>query len=105
MVLALFSFFWTKSSMEQKSFGFLPVPFAIAAALDARRHNTCGLVANAAIARQIEPSSAQIADLARRIWEAEGRPDGREVAHWLEAEARLRAHFGHIRMLRESTAW
>jgi hypothetical protein len=98
-------FFRTKSSMEQKSFPFLPVPFAIAAVLGAGRQNACGLVANAVTTDQLEPSPAQIADLAHRIWEAEGRPDGREVVHWLEAEARLRAHFGHIRMLRESTAW
>ena len=91
--------------MERNAFGFLPVPFAIAALLDEGLHSPCGLVANAAPAGQIEPSSEQIADLARRIWDAEGRPDGREVAHWLEAEARLRALFGHVRTVRESTAW
>ena len=91
--------------MERKALGFLPVPFAIAALLDEGLHSACGLVANAATAGQMDPSSKQIADLARRIWDAEGRPDGREVAHWLEAEARLRALFGHIRTIGESTAW
>jgi hypothetical protein len=91
--------------MERKALGLLPVPFAIAALLDEGPHSACGLVANAAPAGQMEPSSEQIADLARRIWEAEGRPDGRRVAHWLEAEARLRALFGHVRTIRESTAW
>jgi hypothetical protein len=64
-----------------------------------------GIVANAATAGQVEPSRKQIADLARRIWEAEGRPEGRDEEHWLEAEARLRALFGHIQMIREGAAW
>lgn len=91
--------------MERKSVGFLPVPFAIAALREEGLRSASGLVANTATARQMEPSSQQIGDLARRIWEAEGRPVGRDQAHWLEAETRLRALFGHVRMIRESTAW
>lgn len=89
--------------MERKSSGFTPIPFAVAAAIHAHLHS--GLVANAATAGQIEPSPQQIADLAHRIWEAEGYPEGREAEHWLEAEARLRALFAQLRSLRESTAW
>jgi hypothetical protein len=29
-------------------------------------------------------------------------PEGREKENWVEAEARLRALFGHIRLVRES---
>jgi DUF2934 family protein len=91
--------------MEQKAFAFLPVPFAIAAIREEGFRNASGLLANTATPRHLEPSSQQIAHLARRIWEAEGRPEGREKAHWLEAEARLRALLGHVRTIRESTAW
>ncbi len=35
-------------------------------------------------------SSEEIAVVAYRLWEADGRPDGRAVEHWLEAEAILR---------------
>lgn len=43
----------------------------------------------AAQSRQ-EPAHEEIALCARSIWEAEGRPQGRELEHWLLAEARLR---------------
>lgn len=33
----------------------------------------------------------QIAACAYLIWQSEGCPNGREEAHWLEAEAQLRA--------------
>lgn len=36
------------------------------------------------------PTRDQIAARARRIWEQEGKPEGRDVAHWLQAEAQLR---------------
>ena len=39
---------------------------------------------------QPEPPHDQIALCARAIWEAEGCPQGRELEHWLLAEARLR---------------
>ncbi len=32
----------------------------------------------------------RIRDRAYRIWEQEGRPDGRDAAHWEEAERQLR---------------
>ena len=37
------------------------------------------------------PSREEIARLAYGIWEAERRPSGRDVAHWLLAEQQLRA--------------
>jgi hypothetical protein len=33
----------------------------------------------------------RIRELAHQLWEEEGRPGGRERAHWAEAERRLRA--------------
>ncbi|HEY0334668.1 MAG TPA: DUF2934 domain-containing protein [Stenotrophomonas sp.] len=33
-----------------------------------------------------ELRSARITQLAREIWEAEGRPDGHELRHWAMAE-------------------
>jgi hypothetical protein len=33
----------------------------------------------------------RIAELARQIWEAEGRPDGQSTRHWLMAERLLEA--------------
>ena len=91
--------------MNRESAGLPPVVVAIATMKESGLHSACGLVANAATAGQFKPSSQQIADLARRIWEAEGRPDGRDKIHWLEAEARLNALFGQIRLIRESTSW
>ena len=91
--------------MDRESPRLSPAFLAIAALKESGLHSACGLVANAATAGQLKPSREQIADLARRIWEAEGRPDGRDEAHWLEAEARLNALFGQIRLVRESTAW
>ena len=32
------------------------------------------------------PSEAEIARQAYELWEAEGRPEGRDVAHWHQAE-------------------
>ena len=37
-----------------------------------------------------EPTHDDIALCAMSIWEEEGRPQGRELEHWLLAEARLR---------------
>ena len=91
--------------MERQALNFVPFPFVIATLREEGFRSASGLLANTATPRQMEPSSQQIADLARRIWEAEGRPEGREETHWLEAEARLRALFGHVRTMRESTAW
>lgn len=40
-----------------------------------------------------EPTHDEIALCARAIWELEGRPQGRDLEHWLQAEARLREGF------------
>jgi hypothetical protein len=32
----------------------------------------------------------EISQRARQIWEREGRPEGRDMEHWLQAEAELR---------------
>ena len=37
-----------------------------------------------------EPTHDEIAQCARSIWEAAGRPEGRALEHWLLAEAQLR---------------
>lgn len=37
------------------------------------------------------PSSEEIAAAAHLIWDQEGRPNGRDLQHWLEAEAQLLA--------------
>lgn len=34
-----------------------------------------------------EGTQGKIAERAYRIWEAEGKPSGREMEHWLRAEA------------------
>ncbi len=36
-----------------------------------------------------ETAKQAVAQRAYAIWEAEGRPDGREVDHWLRAEAEV----------------
>jgi hypothetical protein len=36
-----------------------------------------------------EPTQAEIAACAQHIYEAEGRPEGKALQHWLEAEAQL----------------
>ena len=38
-----------------------------------------------------EPTPEEIALYAYAIWEHEGRPEGREIEHWQQAEAQLRA--------------
>lgn len=35
------------------------------------------------------PSLERIAQLAHSYWEAEGRPEGKDLQHWLRAEAEL----------------
>ena len=37
-----------------------------------------------------EPTHNEIAICALSIWEAEGRPQGRDLEHWLQAETQLR---------------
>lgn len=38
-----------------------------------------------------EPTQDEIAAYAYKLWEAEGRPHGRDVDHWLQAKAHLTA--------------
>ena len=40
-----------------------------------------------------EPTHDEVALCARAIWDLEGCPQGRELEHWLRAEARLREGF------------
>ncbi|MEQ2008790.1 MAG: DUF2934 domain-containing protein [Limisphaerales bacterium] len=46
--------------------------------------------ARIAVQPRPEPTHDDIALCAVSIWEEEGRPQGRELEHWLLAEARLR---------------
>ena len=39
---------------------------------------------------RLEPEQEMIAMYAYHIWEQEGRPDGRQEEHWLQAEAHMR---------------
>lgn len=38
-----------------------------------------------------EPTHQEIADRAHRIYEAQGRPEGKAMEHWFQAEAQLAA--------------
>jgi hypothetical protein len=38
-----------------------------------------------------EPTVEEIAAYAYKLWEAEGRPHGRDLDHWLQAKAHLTA--------------
>lgn len=38
-----------------------------------------------------QPTQEQITELAHSLWLEEGKPEGRELQHWLEAERQLRA--------------
>lgn len=52
----------------------------------------------AAAAHQTAPNGLSLADeisqLAYSYWDAEGRPEGFEMSHWLRAEAAIRAARG-----------
>jgi DUF2934 family protein len=91
--------------MERNSLGCSSFPLAVAALLDAGFDSGRGVGPNAALVRQMAPSTEQIADLAHRIWEAEGRPEGRELIHWHEAEERFRTLLAQTISIQESTAW
>ena len=54
-------------------------------------HSALGILFEPTTVNVVAPSAEQIAKLAYCIWEAEGCPNGRDITHWLEAEARLRA--------------
>jgi len=43
------------------------------------------------IKAELEPSHEEIAAYAQSIYEQEGRPEGKAVEHWLQAEAQLTA--------------
>ena len=47
-----------------------------------------------------EPTHDEIAACALRIYESEGRPEGKQMQHWLQAETQLiaerKAQAGHI---------
>jgi hypothetical protein len=46
----------------------------------------------------IELSRAEVADRARQLWKAEGRPNGRSLEYWLRAEVELlKASSTHLR--------
>jgi Protein of unknown function (DUF2934) len=38
----------------------------------------------------VPPSQQEVAELAQRLWEEEGRPEGKAEEHWLRAETELR---------------
>ncbi|MGZ4961723.1 MAG: DUF2934 domain-containing protein [Limisphaerales bacterium] len=38
-----------------------------------------------------DPTDNEIAAYAYKLWEAEGRPDGHDLDHWLQAKAHLTA--------------
>jgi hypothetical protein len=38
----------------------------------------------------VAPSQQEVAELAQRFWEEEGRPEGKAEEHWLRAERELR---------------
>ena len=43
---------------------------------------------------RIAPSQAEIAERAKAIWQAKGRPRGQDEQNWLEAEAQLKREYG-----------
>jgi hypothetical protein len=40
------------------------------------------------------PGSEEVRERAYRIWESEGKPHGRDLEHWLQAERELSADTG-----------
>lgn len=48
-----------------------------------------------------EPTKEAIAVCACLIWEAEGRPEGLALQHWLQAETQLIAAHHHERLLKQ----
>jgi hypothetical protein len=50
------------------------------------------------------PTAEQIAVCAYLIWEKEGRPQGREAAHWFQAEKQLLADHHHDKGILSGTA-
>jgi hypothetical protein len=54
-----------------------------------RKHKTKDAEASVEAASPNPNTREQIAPCAYYIWQAEGRPDGRDVEHWLQAELQL----------------
>lgn len=52
-----------------------------------------------------KPSDSEIAVCAFYIWEAEGRPEGRQREHWLQAEMQLEAAVAHENWVSKETAF
>ncbi len=50
------------------------------------------------------PAAEEIAVCAYLIWEQEGRPVGRELDHWLQAEVQLVSAYHHDRSLETARA-
>ena len=44
-----------------------------------------------------EPTTEEIRAAAHYLWEQDGRPEGRDLEHWLKAEALLRQNRGPIK--------
>ena len=45
----------------------------------------------------VASSNEKIAERAYQIWQASGRPDGKDQEHWFQAERELRAQPGRAR--------
>jgi hypothetical protein len=45
-----------------------------------------------------EPTTEEIRAAAHSLWEQEGRPEGRDIEHWLRAEVLLRQKRGPIKV-------
>lgn len=60
------------------------------AAKTEQRITTTKPASKAAPATTPQPTHEEISRRAHEIWEREGRPEGRQVEHWLTAEAELR---------------
>jgi hypothetical protein len=41
---------------------------------------------------KLQQEQDRIAQLAHELWEQEGRPEGRALEHWLQAESRLQSN-------------
>jgi hypothetical protein len=47
----------------------------------------------------VKPSEEEIAIYAYMNWEAEGRPEGRDISHWEQAEEQLLARYAYDRLV------
>ena len=51
--------------------------------------------------RRVKPTHEEISRLAYQLFEREGRPDGRHLDHWFNAESMVENNFGYGRDHRE----